>query len=72
VKDEPSAEAEPMVAEGGVIFLDKEEAGIDQLDDFDDMEDELEYMMEDEGMTVDIRAMMEEMERSGVLREDHD
>jgi hypothetical protein len=31
------------------------------------MEDELEYMMKDEGMTVDIRVMMEEMERSGVL-----
>jgi hypothetical protein len=31
------------------------------------MEDELEYMMEDEGMTDDIRAMMEDMERSGVL-----
>ncbi len=34
------------------------------------MEDELEYMMEDEGMTVDIRAMMEEMERLGVLMDD--
>jgi hypothetical protein len=67
VEDEPTAEAEPVVAEGGVIFLDEEEAAIDQHDDCDDMEDELEYMMEDEGMTVDIRAMMEEMERSGVL-----
>ena len=47
--------------------MDEEEAAIDQHDDCDDMEDELEYMMEDEGMTVDIRAMMEDMERSGVL-----
>jgi hypothetical protein len=70
VEDEPTAKAEPVVAEGGVIFLDKEEAAIDQHDDFNDMEDELEYMMEDEGMTVDIRAMMEEMERSGVLMDD--
>jgi hypothetical protein len=67
VEDELTAEAEPVVAEGGLFFLDKEEAAINQHDDFDDMEDELEYMMEDEGMTVDIRAMMEEMERSGVL-----
>ncbi len=67
VEDKPTAEAEPVVAEGGVIFLDEEEAAIDQHDDCDDMEDKLEYMMEDEGMTVDIRAMMEEMERLGVL-----
>ncbi len=67
VEDEPTAEAEPVVAEGGVTFLDKEEAAIDQHDDCDDMEDKLEYMMENEGMTVDIRAMMEEMERLGVL-----
>jgi hypothetical protein len=67
VEDEPTAEVEPVVAKGGVFFLDKEEAAIDQHNDCDDMEDELECMMEDEGMTVDIRAMMEEMERSGVL-----
>ncbi len=29
-----------------------------------------EDMMEDEGMMVDIRPMMEEMERSGVLMDD--
>ncbi len=67
MEDEPTAEAEPVVAKGGVIFLDEEEAAINQHDDWDDMEDELEYMMEDEGMMVHIRAMMEEMERLGVL-----
>ncbi len=45
---------------------------IDQLDDFDDEEDELEYMMEEEGMTAHIRVMMENMERSGVLMDNHD
>ncbi len=70
MEDEPTAEVEPVVAEGGVILLDKEEAAIDQHDDFNDMEDDLEYMMEDESMTVDIRVMMEEMERSGVLMDD--
>ncbi len=67
MEDKPTAEAEPVVAKGGVIFLDKEEAAINQHNDCNDMEDELEYMMEDEGMTVNIRAMMEEMERLGVL-----
>ena len=38
-EDEPTAdETEPVVAEGGVIFLDKEEAWRDQYDDFDDIE----------------------------------
>jgi hypothetical protein len=58
-----------------VDFLDKDEAAIDHLinlEDLEDMQEELDYMMEEEGMTVDIRAMMEEMHRSGVLMDDHD
>ena len=58
-----------------VDFLDEDEAAIDHLidlEDLEDMQEELDYMMEKEGMTVDIRAMMEVMHRSGVLMDDHD
>ncbi len=35
------------------------------------MQEELDYMMEEEGMKVDIRGMMEEMHVLGVLMDDH-
>ena len=32
----------------------------------------MDYMMDEEGMTIDIREMMDEMHVSGVLMDDHD
>jgi hypothetical protein len=57
VEDEPTAEPEPVVAEGGESFWDENEAAIDHFDDVEDLElmqKELDYMMEEEGMTVNI------------------
>jgi hypothetical protein len=57
VEDEPTAELEPVVAEGGESSWDEDEAAIDHFDDVEDLEhmqEELDYMMEEEGMTVNI------------------
>ncbi len=35
------------------------------------MQEELDYMLEEEGMAVNMRAMMEEMHMSGILMDDH-
>jgi hypothetical protein len=67
--DEPTAEPETVVAEGGVIFGDEDD---DDEENLEDMQEELDNMMDEEGMAVDIRRMMDEMHVSGVLMDDHD
>ncbi len=36
------------------------------------MQEELDNMMDEEGMLVDIRGMLDAMQMSGVLMDDHD
>ncbi len=51
------------------------QAAIDHFDDLEDLEvmqEELDDMLEEEGMTVNIRAMMEEMHVPGILMGNHD
>ena len=38
----------------------------------EDMQEELDNMMDEEGMAVDIRRMMDEMHVSGILMDNHD
>ena len=70
--DEPTADPEQVHAKGGVIFVNEEVDAIDRYDDFDYDEEELNIMMEEEGMMTDIMAMLEEMDRSGVRMDDND
>ncbi len=47
-----------------VIFGDEDD---DDVEDLENIQEELNYMMEEEGMTVDIRGMMDEMHMLGIL-----
>ena len=70
--DEPTVNREQVHAKGGVIFVNEEVNAINCYDDFDYEEEELNIMMEEEGMMTDITAMLEEMDRSGVRMDDND
>jgi hypothetical protein len=71
-EDEPTVDPEQVHAEGGVIFVNEEVDAIDHYNDFDYDEEELNIMMEEEGMMTDISAMLKEMDRSGVMMDDND
>jgi hypothetical protein len=68
-EDEPTAMPDPVVVDGGVIFGDEDD---DDEENLEDMLEELDNMMDEEGMTVYIRGMMNEMHVSGVLMDNHD
>ena len=69
VEDEPTATPEPVVANGGVIFGDEDD---DEEENLEDMQEELDNMMDEEGVSVDIRGMLDAIQMSGVLMDDHD
>ena len=70
MEDEPTTTPdEPVVANGGVIFGDKDDAEEENLED---MQEELDNMMDEEGMSVNIRGMLDAMQMPGILMDDHD
>ncbi len=71
VEDEPTTTPdEPVVANGGVIFGDEEDD--DEEENLEDMQEELDNMMDEEGMSIDIRGMLDAMQMPGILMDDHD